>query len=50
MQRHVSDKGWYDIEHYWGKNGVCIVDKDFGVEEVPHCVLVDSNGMVVFVG
>ena len=29
--KHVTDKGWTDVEHYWARNGKCTGDKDFQV-------------------
>ena len=48
--QHVTDKGWTDVEHYWVRNGKCMGDKDFRVQDVPHCVLVDTYGKIVWMG
>lgn len=50
LKSHVNSKGWTAVEHYWSRNGKNTADKDFGVQGVPHCLLVDTNGVVVFVG
>jgi len=47
---HVKDKAWLDVEHYWSRNGTSTADKDYGVAGVPHYLLVDTHGVVVFVG
>jgi len=46
----VAAKGWTEVEHYWSRNGASTADKDYGVQGVPHCLLVDTHGTIVFVG
>lgn len=50
MKQHVETKGWQKVEHYHVRNGECTADKVWGVQGVPHCALVDTNGKVVFIG
>lgn len=50
LKDHVKAKGWGTVEHYWSRNGTSTADKDYGVQGVPHCLLVDTNGVIVFVG
>lgn len=50
VKRHVDSKGWTDVEHYHVRNGVCTADKVYGVQGVPFCALVDTNGVLVFAG
>jgi len=50
VKNHVQNKGWTKVEHYWVRNGKCTADKDYGVRGVPHCVLLDTNGKIVFIG
>jgi Thioredoxin-like len=50
LKSHVVDKKWTSVEHYHVRNGTCTADKDFGVQGVPHVLLVDTNGKIVFVG
>lgn len=50
MVNHVNDKKWNSVEHYWVRNGVCTADKDYKVRGVPHCLLVDLNGVIVWMG
>lgn len=47
---HVNDKKWTSVEHYWARNGLCDGDKVYGVRGVPHCLLVDTHGKIVWVG
>lgn len=50
LKSHIETKKWTAVEHYWSRNGVSTADKDYGVQGVPHCLLVDTNGVIVFVG
>ena len=50
LQNHVKDKGWTAVEHYWARNGKCTADKDFKLQGVPHCALVDTHGKIVWIG
>lgn len=50
LQSHVKDKGWTAVEHYWARNGKCTADKDFKLQGVPHCALVDTHGKIVWIG
>jgi hypothetical protein len=47
---HVDDKKWNKVEHYWSRNGKNTADNIYGVQGVPHCLLVDTHGKIVFVG
>ena len=38
------------VEHYHVRNGTCKVEKDYGVVGVPHVILVDTKGKIVFIG
>lgn len=50
VKKHVETKGWKKVEHYHARNGNCTGDKDFGVSGVPHVCIVDTNGVIVFIG
>lgn len=50
VKSHVTNKGWTKVEHYHARNGKCTGDKDFGVRGVPHCLLLDTTGKIVFIG
>jgi len=50
LKSHVETKGWTDVEHYWSRNGKNTADKDYGVQGVPHCLLIDTEGKIVFIG
>jgi len=50
LRDHVKAKGWTSVEHYHTRNGKNSADKDYGVQGVPHCLLVDTHGKIVFVG
>jgi Thioredoxin-like len=46
--KHVKDKKWEKVEHFHRASSSC--SKDYGVNGVPHVVLVDTEGKIAFVG
>ena len=50
VKNHVEAKGWNSVEHYHVRTAGCTADKDYGVQGVPHVLLVDTKGKIVFVG
>jgi thiol-disulfide isomerase/thioredoxin len=50
LVNHIEDKNWKKVEHYHVRNGTCTADKDYGVQGVPHVLLVDTEGQIVFMG
>ena len=46
--KHVKAKGWEKVEHLHRASSTC--DDDYGVQGVPHVVLVDGKGKIVYVG
>lgn len=50
LKSHVEAKGWGSVEHYWSRNGKNDASTLYGVQGVPHCLLVDTSGNIVFVG
>lgn len=46
--KHVKSKGWTSVEHYWRAGSTC--SKDYGVSGVPHVILIDKVGKMVFIG
>ena len=50
VKSHVEAKGWTKVEHYHVRTAGCTADKDYGVNGVPHVVLVDTTGKIVYVG
>jgi thiol-disulfide isomerase/thioredoxin len=46
--KHVKAKGWEKVEHYH-KHGSS-ADEDYGVQGVPHVVIIDGNGMIAYAG
>ena len=50
VKNHVEDKKWTSVEHYHVRTPGCTADKDYGVQGVPHVLLVDTQGKIVFVG
>ena len=50
VKNHVEAKGWTKVEHYHVRTAGCTADKDYGVNGVPHVLLVDTTGKIVFVG
>jgi len=50
LKNHVNAKKWNTVEHYHARNGKNTADQDFGVRGVPHCLLLDKAGKIVFIG
>ena len=50
VKNHVESRGWTKVEHYHVRTAGCTADKDYGVNGVPHVLLVDTTGKIVFVG
>lgn len=50
VKNHVESRGWTTVEHYHVRTAGCTADKDFGVNGVPHVLLIDTQGKIVFVG
>jgi hypothetical protein len=50
VKSHVEAKGWNKVEHYHIRNGTCTADKDHGISGVPHVMLVDTEGKIVYKG
>ena len=50
LKDKIKSKKWTDVEHYNVKLGVCEADKEYGLGGVPHIVLVDKTGKIVFKG
>ena len=46
--KHVKAKGWSKVEHYHKAGSSC--DDDYGVQGVPHVVLIDAEGKIAYVG
>ena len=46
--KHVKAKGWEKVEHLHRAGSTC--SQDYGVQGVPHVVLVDTEGKVAFIG
>jgi len=46
--KHVKAKGWTKVEHYHRAGSSA--DNDYGVQGVPHVVLIDTQGKIAFVG
>lgn len=45
---HVKKHGYERVEHYLRASSTC--DDDYGVEGVPHVVLVDKKGIIQYIG
>jgi len=50
VKSHVENKKWTAIEHYHVRTPGCTADKEYGVNGVPHVLLVDTHGKIVYVG
>ena len=45
---HVKEKKWTSIDHYFKGPSLC--DEELHVRGIPHAVLVDKSGKIVFMG
>ena len=50
LQNHIREKKWTTMEHFWTKNGKSVAEKLYGVQGIPHRLLIDKTGKIVFVG
>jgi thiol-disulfide isomerase/thioredoxin len=50
LKAHVNEKKWTSVEHYWVRNGACTASDEYGVQGVPHVLLIDTDGVIVFMG
>jgi thiol-disulfide isomerase/thioredoxin len=50
VKSHVESKKWTSVEHYHVRTAGCTADKEYGVKGVPHVLLVDTKGKIVFMG
>lgn len=48
VEKHVTEKKWQKVKHYWKAESKC--DDDYGVQGVPHVILVDTKGSITFIG
>lgn len=48
MVEHVNNKGWTSVEHYWRSKSDC--SDVYSVSGVPHVLLLDTKGRIVFKG
>lgn len=48
MVKHVNDKGWTAVEHYHRDKSDC--SEVYGVSGVPHVLLLDTKGRIVYKG
>jgi len=48
VNNHVKAKKWESVEHF--HRGGSSASEDFGASGVPHVVLLDTHGKVVFIG
>ena len=48
LKKHVESKGWGLVEHFHEAKGKC--SDVYGVKGVPHVMIVDQNGKIVFKG
>ena len=50
MRDHIENKKWTKVEHYHVRNGKCNADYEYGNYGLPHVLLVDTNGTIVYIG
>lgn len=48
VTKHVKAKGWEKVEHFHRAGSSA--DEDYGVQGVPHVVLIDGHGKVAYIG
>ncbi len=48
VKKHVEEKKWQAVSHYHRAGSDA--DSVYGVQGVPHVVLVDTNGKIVYIG
>jgi hypothetical protein len=48
VQKHVKAKGWEKVQHYFRAGSSA--SKDYGVNGVPHVLLIDSQGKIAYAG
>lgn len=48
VAKHVESKGWTGPEHFWRAKSDC--SEVYGVKGVPHVMLIDKSGTIVFKG
>lgn len=46
--KHVKAKGWEKVEHFHRAGSTA--SEDYGVQGVPHVVLVDTQGKIAYIG
>jgi len=50
VKNHVESRDWKKVEHYHVGNGKCEASKEMGSGGVPHVLLVDTTGHIVYKG
>ena len=50
LKTHVKQHGWESVEHYWTKRPDCMASEEWEISGVPYCVLVDTEGKIVWQG
>lgn len=50
VKKHVEAKGWGLPEHYHVKAEGCMAQKMFDISGVPHVLIVDTEGIIVYKG
>ena len=48
LKSHVEAKGWGSVEHFWRSGSKC--SEVYSVRGVPHVMLIDKEGKIVFKG
>lgn len=52
VKTHIESeaKKWYSVEHYHVRAPDCTAEQDYGVQGIPHALLIDKLGKIVFMG
>lgn len=48
VDKHVESKGWTSVKHYWRGESDC--SQVYGVQGVPHVMIIDKQGKIAFKG
>jgi len=50
VKNHITSKNWTSPEHYHVRKAGCKASDEYGVQGVPHCLLVDTEGTIIWMG
>jgi hypothetical protein len=50
IKKHLDEKKFKEVQHYCVSGAGCTAGEDYGMEGVPHMLIVDKKGKIVFIG